>query len=349
MKNILPIASPPVYGYLHHAYPLSVLATREDYIPWFHSHYLQLYCPSYFTIKSMILDRASKLDFYIHPLYTIEHPHYTQFVSPWLDHTWIDRALLSGINSDIILFLFSCINSNRYIELSVDMFYIEKSPSYKKWHFIHEIIVYGYDNNSSSFNVQIGFGESGAFTMTKIPFEDLATAISQTNLQGHYFQRGLCLFEYIENAHFPFDLNFVLTQLKDYYHGHDSSRHFPFIYSKKKYVYGSETYKFLYDYLHFLIENPHNADIRPFHIFWEHKKCMRSHTAYMVMKDYISPDSGITQQCLTIERQAAHLRLILLRYRKNRNAQSISYVLDLLTRIQVEEKVMLDMLLSTLA
>ncbi len=34
MQKILPIAIPPIIGYLHHAYPLSILAHWTTYLPW---------------------------------------------------------------------------------------------------------------------------------------------------------------------------------------------------------------------------------------------------------------------------------------------------------------------------
>ena len=43
MEKLLPLQDPPIRAYYHHAIPLSILATREDHLPWLYSNYIQLH------------------------------------------------------------------------------------------------------------------------------------------------------------------------------------------------------------------------------------------------------------------------------------------------------------------
>lgn len=342
MKKTLPIAPPPIYGYLHHAFPLSILAARKGYLPWFYSHYIQLSCPADFNPEAMVFGRTFKLDFYLHPHYTVIHPHYNQFISPWLESTWIDRQLLPGAGGNIAGFLMDCLEENYYIELCVDMFYVENTASFKIRHFIHEVLVYGYDGENEVFDVHIGFDEKGGFTATKTPYGDLVRAVGEADLEGHYFQHGLCLMKYVDVAHFDFHPNFICDQLGDYLYGRDSSLGYPYARKRERHIYGVRTYEFMHQYLDFLTQHPHSADIRPLHIFWEHKKCMRSRVAYMEVNQCLDPSLGLLHQCAHIESQATQLRLVFLRFQRTCKVQSLAFMAEVIKSIREEEFHMLE-------
>ena len=58
-RKILPTRQPPLMGYLFYMYPMSILANSDRYLPWFYSHFIQLF----------YLEGAA-LKFYIHPFCT---------------------------------------------------------------------------------------------------------------------------------------------------------------------------------------------------------------------------------------------------------------------------------------
>ena len=71
MRKHLPISEPPIIGYMHHLYPLSILARDTAYLPWFYCHCIQL---------RQFEGRG--LNFYLHPFYR-------EFVAcPLLESNW---------------------------------------------------------------------------------------------------------------------------------------------------------------------------------------------------------------------------------------------------------------------
>ena len=348
VKKTLPIAAPPVYCYLHHAFPLAIMATRDDYLSWFLSHFLQLSCPADLPIESIAHDRAFKLDFFIHPLYNIEHPHYNQFVSPWLNSTWLDWRLLAASGESPTRFLIDCIDRNLYVELSVDMYFVRGSGAYGHRHIAHEIVVYGYDDDVQMFDTAIGFDRNGAFAAMPIPFAEVARAVTESDLRGHYIERGIGLFEYLGDNHSAFDLAWVRTQLADYYHGRDTGRRFPAAPSRRRHVFGSEIYRILHQYLDYLVEQAIRPDIRPLHLLWEHKKCLRARVAYMEHAGHLDPALAIARRCTALEQQADHLRLVMLRNLQRRSATSAQHIGAGLKTLAHEERLVLETLLAHL-
>ena len=81
MRIALPLGAPPVTAYLFYLYPLSILAARDDYLPWLHSHFVQHFQQPGGAIK-----------FYLHPG-SISHSvrHAYQTTCPWLDVQSLDQ------------------------------------------------------------------------------------------------------------------------------------------------------------------------------------------------------------------------------------------------------------------
>src|SRR5690554_868598 len=94
----LPLSHPPILGYLHHAYALSIMSTSESYIPWLHSNYIQLYCAKEFT------DLICPLNFHL-------YQHYQNF--PLLEIGALNRTIVDSVaNVNIIEFIKNSIDKN---------------------------------------------------------------------------------------------------------------------------------------------------------------------------------------------------------------------------------------------
>ena len=121
--------SPPIMGYLHHAYLLSIAMNYPDLIPWYYSNYIQLY---YFATST------NKIDFYV---------NFSIFEKcPFLTYEYIDKETV--INNDYISIINSYLSNGYYLCTHLDEFYIPGKGSYKKSTFNHECLIYGCDDEN---------------------------------------------------------------------------------------------------------------------------------------------------------------------------------------------------------
>src|SRR5690554_4043446 len=106
----LPLSKPPIIGYLHHAYPLSIMSACDNYLPWLHSNYIQLYCYKDFN------DSACPLNFYLYQY----NDNY-----PLLDMVSLTRTIVDSIcDIEIVQFIKNCIDNGYHFIAYVDEFYV---------------------------------------------------------------------------------------------------------------------------------------------------------------------------------------------------------------------------------
>ena len=159
---VLPLnEDPPVRGYLRHAFLFSILATDDLYLPWlFGGNYTQL-----------VFDRDPDwmpLDFYSPLGYSG-----SGFTCPFLDAQWIGRSLIDSV----VPFLIESIDDGYYARLTVDEFYLPGRTSYRQRHFMHSLLVHGYDRGRGLFRVA-GYLPDGEYGSSRITFTELEAAFA---------------------------------------------------------------------------------------------------------------------------------------------------------------------------
>ena len=163
---VLPLnEDPPVSGYLRHAFLFSILATDDLYLPWlFGGNYTQL-----------VFDRDPDwmpLDFYSPLGYSG-----TGFACPFLDTQWIGRSLIGGSSGSVVPFLIESIDDGYYARMTVDEFYLPGRFSYRRRHFLHSLLVHGYDRGRGLFRVA-GYLENGEYGSSRVTFTELEAAFA---------------------------------------------------------------------------------------------------------------------------------------------------------------------------
>ena len=336
MKKILSITMPPVIGYLHHAYPLSILANEEAYLPWFHSNYIQLYCPPNFQNPSR--NRTMKFNFYRRPDQRVSF-------SPYLKVQILDRDLIFKSPTDILPFVVACIDKGYYIQPTVDEYFLPDSAAYQKRHLVHETLIYGYDKQTF---VGIGYNKNGDYASCHIMFSELEQAIVHADLTGHYDPDGLRLFKYDSHVRYDFDIHLVREHLEDFLFSKNTSHRFRLLANPTDGAYGLATYECLKHYINSFLVPPFSFDIRPMHILWEHKKCMAYRLNYMEAQGYLKSEDGFFIQYDEVTRKIGVLRMMLLKFRKTRSPALIHRVCLHLDAIAEVEKRLLQNLLDNL-
>ena len=279
-RKTLPLNSdPPVDGYLSHAYPLSILSVDDSYLPWFHSNYIQLYCPASFP------EDRGHYNFFIHAAWPA-------LVSPLLDIQWLDRAIADDW-AGIVPFAVHCLERGCYVQLFVDEFHLEDRAHSRRNHFIHDLLIFGYDRGQQQFDT-IGYNDKGVYAPGRVSFAGLERAYESVRRLPDYRERfffgKIWLARRMQGYKCSFDLASVVEQLQDFLLGRDTSRRFRMINPPRQIgayrreeedVYGRATYDLLRSYLDLLASGECDFNPIPLHTFWQHKRCMTWRLRYM--------------------------------------------------------------------
>ncbi len=280
--KVLPLAAPRIYAYSSHATAFSIVSTDEDYLPWFHSNFIQL-C----ALKDFSVTYDVPLDFYMGP-----RKDYNYYLNNnWLTFLSTDRQLVESTCGDIINYVIACIDQNHYVALHLDEYYVKDRWAYKVRKFDHENLVFGYDRERRMFNI-IGYkGANHKFEASEISFEAFKEAYdhcddrndniwrSQINLiQKVYKDSGPFKGTYV------FDLELVVRTIEEYLYSKDTARNFSMFQNNLSHlVFGLE----VYDAIKANLPN-FWYDFRPIHVLLEHKNCMVDRIQYLKDNGYLS-------------------------------------------------------------
>jgi hypothetical protein len=340
-----PLKVPPVLGYLHHAFPLSVIFGKGGCLPWFYSNYIQLACPATYDFKRLISERREKFDFYLHPDYYAVHPHSHLRPSPLLESCWFDRELAMA-DGRLVLFLIQAIDRGYCVEACADEFYVPGMACYQEQHRTHEILISGYDLETESFVVSIGFDRSGDFAIDEIAFSEVERAVGSADLKGHYNQHGIGLMRPARRVTHTLDVAWIVEQLKDYLCSRNTSERFRALRTPDDRIYGRATYGWLHRYFEHLADHHDSYDIRPIHILWEHKKVMADRARYLAARGLI--DDAVSRSLDEIALDVSVTRMMMLKARVMRDTALIERVGGRLGEVERAETDLLEILVAQL-
>lgn len=324
MKKKLPIGMPRITCALHHAYPLSILAISDDYLPWFYSHYIQM---EYET------DHKYRFNFYRYPQYLVS-------VSPWLQIQMVHHNVVRRAYKNTVDFIKDAINEDLYVQMDVDEFYIPGKELYNRRHYTRELLVYGYNSQNQTFKT-LGFNAEGNYTSNNVPFRQFEEAhinsISRNEQDCRVF-----MFKYVDNAHYEFDLDAVLEQLQDYLYAVNTSKRFRSFAPVKNYAYGLATYRVIQSYLLFRAKNVSDINRLIFHTLWEHKKCMQERLNFLEQHGFLSSSFGLQIAYEGVKKETEKLRAMSFKYALTKDTAIVERMIELINIIASEEKQILE-------
>lgn len=160
MKTIkLPIV-PPIYATYHHQGASSAVSCDNESIRnWHLNTVMNLQCGTFFLTKN-----------YSNMFMTVEKSSFKD--NPCLDRRWLTAAYLKGYSNFVIKEMLKdgyCVYFN-----FIDDFYIEGKSFYQQRHFIHDGMIYGYDQSDKTFFIY-AYDNDWRYRMFKTPqkgFED---------------------------------------------------------------------------------------------------------------------------------------------------------------------------------
>lgn len=320
-----PIKQPPIISYLHHAYALAIIMNYPQFSPWFYSNYIQLY----YCENSMI-----KFNFY--------SPFDIFWNTPCLIKEVMSKKIAMGTGVDIKQLINTYIKEGFYVCTFLDEFYVPDKAAYKVYHFIHECLIYGYDNVNRRYNI-LGFDRKMTFRGSYLTYEDFDTAFTGTP------EDKPLIFTRADLQHNPgFDVGLVKSLLQDYRTSANTSRSLKIIgRERKNFVWGIQVFECAKAYLEQVLNEGLAPDYRYFCIFQEHKKCMLERIGYMLKHGYIQ-NSSHYELYQDINIKFLILRNMLLKYTLTGKKNIIVRMLDSIDKTVSLEKEILENLIQEL-
>ncbi len=261
-----------VNGYLHRAYPLCIILAHDNFLPWYHHQLIQIY--------AQIHDDGYTMVDYLEP---------EIFYTDIMDCINLGYGQLQDTDS-IVNFLIDKVDNGCYIRICLDEFYLKGKLFFQKQHFVHEILIYGYDNNKRRFT-GIGFDQSGIFTTFVFGYEVIAKAFESGKIYyrdtaPYAEELAIQIFHPKDTTReYLFNPGKFLCELNDYLNCRGNNHRMLFLFSpnmpwrpgnlilpEESLRYGSEVGHLILDRLERLAKGEVLIDYRAMHLVAEHKK-----------------------------------------------------------------------------
>lgn len=318
MMKSLPVTYPKVYTFPRHAYCLAILGDEAQTLPWLYSNYIQLRCRN-----EAFKDHNFRSDWFDFDSYLLMVDD-----NPLLQSQVIFREFLDKYVHDPLAFVIDTINEGYYLFITLNDYYVPGTISYQTASFSHASLIYGYDEEARTLDIAL-YNRHRNFVFSKIGFDDFVRAYEETEviydyMRYNYLIRPRAAFKY------DYDLNMSLQSFRDYMQSGKTCDTQYDQYRLKgaaigKDSYGLGVYERLQRYVAILEDREPHYDLRPFHLLWEHKKCLSGHIAYLQARGFLPADQAFGAQTAELERDALTMRNLLIK-------AAMSYQMDRLDR-----------------
>lgn len=266
----LPIAfQTEVTSYLHRSLPLCAILAYDAYKNWYYTNYIQIFAytdSNKFTEVNYLEPRDSYHDI--------------------ADVICLGYHLLKNEKS-IVAFIKEKITLGYYLIMHLDEYALPCKIDYKKNHFVHPSLIYGYDEKAHRIKA-VGFDECRMFCKLDFTEEDVINAYEEG--KKYYLEYApWCAWSAVQlikpktpHKPFPFSTSKFMKDLKAYMEGtSDAYRLYDFEYPENQVAYGLEAQKVVASQLKKLLENSFTIDYRGIHLLVEHKKGLYQRLLYI--------------------------------------------------------------------
>ncbi|MBD5534259.1 MAG: hypothetical protein HDQ99_01035 [Lachnospiraceae bacterium] len=235
------------------------------------------------------------------------------------------------------------IDSNRYLEIWLNEYYIEGLRAYKKSTYYHESLIYGYDEENRS--IQMLSLYDGKIKALDVPIADLELAWSEPE-DCCAIIRSL---EYSPDENgYELDVTHICKELQNYLQGRNSTEDYMYIAQKEEGVFGLKVYD---DILNTDIgQQEFLSDIRISYMIKEHKECMKLRIDYLYEKEILSSSEYLKMDSImqNILKMSEVVLNLVLKNKILEKAQTQNKIWDILKNIKEQEQEGYTYLLNTL-
>lgn len=241
----------------------------NEYLDWLYMNYIQLRYSKDETV-------SIPLDYYMVPVKNFRYE--ANYADHYIDVQYFTLDEAAEMYKDLKTFIKQSINRGYYPVICLDEYYIPNRNAYKKYHFFHHNLVYGYDDIQKVY-MTVGYADKLVYNnilydlMNKSGLERESDIIRIKNVKN---KNKLC-----------FDIDKVRHMIYDYAFGKDNNKIYD-AYLDENSVYGLK----IFDEL---IKTDRGRklvleDVRISYILYEHCSPMSDRLTYMRKKGYIETD-----------------------------------------------------------
>lgn len=329
-RKILDMATPPLMTtYTHHAHLLSILGVNENTEPWIFSSYIQIYAD-----KDLI--NTSWADFYFPFPFQLRPAE----VCPWIFTQKMGRDFFQDnwINFKEAICYF--IDKNTYLHVMLDQYYIPNTPSFRKMHYLHDLLIFGYDKEKETFSVA-EFDDNYKYSKFEVSFKNINDAFINykecKNLD--YLYGNILLYKLQPSCNYVFDFENVINSVKAYLNG--ETMEFWKLYSdkysdhnKNMRIFGIKYYALLSDYVKNCAIEGKNVTQQLFYLLFDHKQLMTLRFKYLSEIGY---NYDIIDDLLEIEKNSQIALNLVLKYNLTGNNEIINNIVECIDKIESNE------------
>ena len=267
MRKILNYTVPPIKCFLHHAFPLGVFWNEND------ENIMNWFCLNY----NYILAGTRPRDYFCTFLLNFSSIPFLQKREIYGDE--LERYLTKHKFSTLVK---EEIDNGNLVEVLADMFYLKENLSFGNDHYMHEVLILGYDDEKDTYIIRDYFNrifrEVEIPQSNVIPFENCS-----------YYGDNVVIKLYRKRTNiFPFDIRAFILQVSDYYNSVNpyyriSCVHGTYFEPWEK-VFGMEAYDKVIEF----VKESRTIDYRLIRMIQEHFESMRIKLNYLKAKEYLN-------------------------------------------------------------
>lgn len=316
-KVILPIVEPVFSTYHNQGSVGAAMAENPSLKNWYLNESVMLFCSKRF------------LSGYTTPEVSVKST--ALFTVGCMEHIWTSTKFLNGHSTAIIK---NMIDNGYYVAFDgVDDYYLEGKTWYKKRHFAHDGMIYGYDDIQKTYNI-FAYNQDWLYSGFEISQKSFLKAqksgrkLSSKGSLTAFKPKALTEDIRIDPKHIAFLLKIYLDpnigkQWLD----------------TEKYIHGLEVYDNLCIYLNMVEEGSipyEKIDWRIFRVIWEHKKVM--YDRIRAVEEQINCNNGISKAYAEVVKTCDDIRLIYATYVMRRRDPLLQIIKSKLMKIKDLEK-----------
>ncbi|MRN57051.1 hypothetical protein [Paenibacillus monticola] len=317
--------NPILNTYNSYASVFSIIELDKVTLPWFHSSFIQI-CYD------------SKYDWYFF------ENHNVLDACIWLKNCKLTRETIQRRYNNVTEFVIESIDSDYYAYFLVNPYYISAFNTDQQG--LHEILIFGYDVENEWVYIANNF-ENGKYIKSKCTFQELEASFQHVTFDWV----GIHLYKKNDpEIKVKFNREYVIRSLKAYLEGTPSlSQPTPPSWWTYDCVYGVEVYNKLISQITAGTEQEaFDLDVRAFHLFWEHKKCMVLRIQYMIEELGKVQLTSLWKQYEELQKRSFVIRNVAIKYNFLKNKNVIQTLINGLQEIMEMEKIIIRNIISIL-
>ncbi|WP_379133801.1 hypothetical protein [Paenibacillus sp. sgz500958] len=344
MIKRLEVSYPLIHTFPRHGFCLSILNRRDGFLPWMYSNHIQLRCRTeVFEQKNFVSDW---FDFDSYFLMLDDNP--------WLQSQSLLRDFLKKHVPDRLQFVMDMIDDGYYVFTYLDEYYVPGTYAYHNIRFPHAFLIYGYNKVESTLDIAL-YNEHRNFAFSTISFEDFIQAFDEMEVTQSFMNSNFLLkprppFDY------HYDLKMNIQAFEDYLLSRKTCDHQYDQYRLKgagirKDAYGLAVYDCLVRYISILEDQEVYYDLRPLHLLWEHKRCLKDHIKYLQHQRILTEGSFLIEKATELEKNALTMRNLMIKATLNYkmgtvDLKSLGGIKERLRELKNKEALFLEELLE---